>query len=190
MRIGRAWSGFLPPAQPFLFLFGCAVVLFLVMIESSVRILGSQQEPTSTPITDGFSGQPIAFSHRQHVGEFGLDCQLCHVYARRGPVAGIPSVARCVGCHQFVQPNQPEIQKLLAYWENQEPIPWVQIHNLPDHVRFTHKRHVLAGVICESCHGDVSQMDAADQVQPLTMGWCLSCHKEQQASIDCLTCHS
>ena len=69
-------------------------MLFLVTIESSVRIWGSQQETNATPETGGFSAPPIAFSHRQHVGEFGLDCQLCHVYARRGPVAGIPSVAR------------------------------------------------------------------------------------------------
>jgi hypothetical protein len=133
--------------------------------------------------------QPIGFSHRQHVSGAELDCQLCHASARRGPVAGIPSVARCTGCHNVVLPGRPEVEKLLAFAEREEPIPWVRVHRLPDHVRFTHKRHVQAGVGCETCHGDVGAMNVVEQVSPLTMGWCVSCHEEQQASVDCLICH-
>ena len=133
--------------------------------------------------------QPIAFSHQDHVTEMKIDCQFCHAYARRGPVAGIPSVQRCIGCHRTVLNDQPEIQKIVQYWENAEPIPWIRVHDLPDFVRFTHKRHLRAGVNCQNCHGNVGQMDIARQVAPLTMGWCVNCHKERQASIDCLTCH-
>ena len=133
--------------------------------------------------------QPIAFSHSHHVAEVGLDCQFCHAYARRGPVAGIPSVQRCAGCHRVVLSEQPEILRVLEYWENEEPIPWVRVHDLPDHVRFTHKAHVRAGVGCETCHGDVAAMEAAVQVESLSMGWCVSCHEDRGATRDCLACH-
>ncbi len=135
------------------------------------------------------SAQPIAFSHAHHVAEVGIDCQFCHAYARRGPVAGIPSVQRCAGCHRVVLSERPEILEVLEYWENEEPIPWVRVHDLPDHVRFTHKAHVRAGVGCETCHGDVAAMEAAVQVESLRMGWCVDCHQERGATRDCLACH-
>lgn len=133
--------------------------------------------------------QPIAFSHAHHVAEVGIDCQFCHAYARRGPVAGIPSVQRCAGCHRSVLSERPEILRVLEYWENEEPIPWVRVHDLPDHVRFTHKAHVRAGVACETCHGAVAEMEAAVQVESLGMGWCVSCHEDREATRDCLACH-
>ena len=133
--------------------------------------------------------QPIAFSHAHHVGEYEIACEFCHAYARRGPVAGIPSVERCVGCHRSIVSDQPEIQKLFGYWENEEPIPWIRIHDLPDYVRFTHKAHVRAEIACDNCHGDVAQMEIVQQTESLSMGWCLDCHKERNASRDCLICH-
>lgn len=135
------------------------------------------------------AAQPVAFSHEHHVAEIGIDCQFCHAYARRGPVAGIPSVQRCAGCHRVVLSEHPEILRVLEYWENEEPIPWVRVHDLPDHVRFTHKAHVRAGVGCETCHGDVARMEAAVQVESLSMGWCVSCHEDRGATRDCLACH-
>ena len=135
------------------------------------------------------AAQPIAFSHAHHVTEIGIDCQFCHAYARRGPVAGIPSVQRCAGCHRVVLNEQPEILKVLEYWENEEPIPWVRVHDLPDYVRFTHKAHVRADVACDTCHGNVAEMEAAVQVESLSMGWCVSCHEDRGATRDCLACH-
>ena len=135
------------------------------------------------------AGQPIAFSHAHHAGEYRIDCEFCHAYARRGPVAGIPSVERCAGCHRTILSERPEILKLLDYWENREPIPWLRVHDLPDYVRFTHKAHLRAGLDCAHCHGDVTGMDIAVQVEPLTMGWCVDCHEARDASRDCLVCH-
>ena len=158
-------------------------------------IFGAQeQEPDApAPVTEDApteaAGQPIAFSHAHHVSEIGVDCQFCHAYARRGPVAGIPSVQRCVGCHRVVLNEQPEILKVLDYWENEEPIPWVRVHDLPDYVRFAHKTHIRARVDCADCHGDVAEMQAAVQVESLSMGWCLDCHEERDATRDCLACH-
>lgn len=154
------------------------------------------QEPEgSAPASIAGSGeaaagaQPIAFSHSRHVEQAGIDCRFCHAYARRGPVAGIPSVERCVGCHRGIAAERPEIVKLLAYWEEETPIPWVRIHDLPDYVRFSHKAHVRAGVGCAACHGDVAGMNAAVQVESLSMGWCVDCHTARDASRDCLVCH-
>ena len=175
---------------------GLSLVLF-VGVASSVVLSGRNQGPQSDEVVaagqDAASenpfAQPIAFSHTQHVTEIGLDCQMCHVYSRRGPVAGIPSVETCAGCHEQVLSDRPQIQKVLEFWENKEAIPWVRVHDLPDFTRFSHKRHVLGGIDCAECHGNVGQMDTAVQVESLTMGWCVTCHKEREASIDCLTCH-
>lgn len=158
--------------------------------------------------------QPIAFSHRLHAGEKQIDCQYCHTAARRSIAAGLPSVERCWGCHQFVATRRPEIRKLADYWEKKQPVPWVRVHRLPDFVYFSHKRHVLAGVKCQTCHGPVEKMDVVYQQASLEMGWCLSCHQqprlsrddvnvisaarvsleagaagESRAPLDCATCH-
>ncbi|HIM50486.1 MAG: cytochrome c family protein [Vicinamibacterales bacterium] len=175
-----------------------ALVVFLGT--GTFAIFGAQEPDPDAPATsargDAPTGiganpaaQPIAFSHAQHVTAVGVDCQFCHAYARRGPVAGIPSVQRCVGCHRVVLNEQPEILKVLEYWENAEPIPWIRVHDLPDYVRFAHKPHIRAGVDCADCHGQVEKMHAAVQVESLSMGWCLSCHQERDVTRDCLACH-
>jgi hypothetical protein len=147
--------------------------------------------------------QPIRFSHKIHAGDGGIGCTYCHAFAEKGPVAGIPSMARCQGCHKFVKQDKDkpeitaEIQVLLKQLDEQRQIPWARVHRLPDHVYFTHQRHVLSGVRCRECHGEVERMEVVRQVAPLTMGWCLECHRRKQAErplerahlTDCLNCH-
>ncbi len=133
--------------------------------------------------------QPIAFSHKLHAGDNGIPCLFCHRDAPVSPVAGIPAVADCRACHQFIAPNAPEIQKLTGYWEKQEPIPWVRVYSLPDFVYFPHMMHIRAGVGCDHCHGNVATMARITRSVSLRMGWCLNCHREHKASIDCWTCH-
>jgi cytochrome c7-like protein len=147
--------------------------------------------------------QPIAFSHRIHAGEAGMGCTSCHVYAERAPVAGIPSMARCQGCHKFVKedPEHPqvtaELKPLLEILANGTAVEWVRVYRVPDHVYFTHERHVLGGVRCQECHGEVEKVDVVSQVTPLTMGWCLACHHRKQREqpegraklTECVTCH-
>ncbi len=162
---------------------------------AAVRSGAAAQEPeASAPAAIAASdetagGQPIAFSHARHVQQAGIDCRFCHTYAGRGPVAGIPSVERCAGCHRGILAERPEIVKVLDYWERRAPIPWTRVHDLPDYVRFSHKAHVRVGVGCAACHGDVAGMDAAVQVESLSMGWCVDCHAARGASRDCLVCH-
>ncbi len=124
--------------------------------------------------------QPINFSHKIHSGEKDIPCQFCHIYARRSFVAGVPSVQRCIGCHDKIRVDSPEIRKLKGYWERQEPIPWVKIHDLPDFVQFPHKRHIKAGVTCqEDCHGPIATQAKVTKIAKLMMGWCLDCHSKR-----------
>lgn len=141
-------------------------------------------------VTRGEAGpdQPIAFSHKIHAGENQVPCLYCHT-ADRSRSAGVPAVATCMGCHKVTARNQPQVQKLAAYWDRKEPIPWVRVHNLPDHVQFTHEPHIRAGIECAACHGPVETMDVVRQVESLKMGWCIKCHERDEASTDCATCH-
>ena len=129
--------------------------------------------------------QPIRFSHRVHAGDNLIDCQYCHIYARRSYSSGVPPVAICAGCHKFVGAQLDEVKKVMGYWERQEPIPWVKIHDVPDFVRYPHYKHVNAknekypnGIICQDCHGPIETMDVVAKADPNfgLMGWCLSCH--------------
>ena len=135
--------------------------------------------------------QPIAFSHRLHVGKVGLKCLFCHETADKSPKAGIPPVEKCMSCHRNAVTDRPEVQKLIKYWEEQRPMEWNRVHKIRirNHVYFTHKRHIKAGLECENCHGEVKYMDKIRQVSSLEMGWCISCHRYKNAPHDCLTCH-
>ena len=133
--------------------------------------------------------QPIDFHHRDHLQTDRLDCELCHSGARRSAFAGMPPVERCMGCHRFVLPQHPDVAKLRNYYDAGKSIPWVKVYSLPRFVRFNHEAHVLAAVPCETCHGNVAAMDRVARVTPLTMGWCVECHRTAHAPDDCLTCH-
>lgn len=137
--------------------------------------------------------QPIAYSHQTHV-DAGVQCLYCHSSAMRSSVADIPSVEKCMGCHEVIATESKAVEALAGYWERKEPIPWKRVNRLPDFVYFSHQPHVGAGLNCESCHGDVGQMDIARPVVKMDMGWCLECHLEQpeekvERLSDCLACH-
>ena len=141
--------------------------------------------PGTTPV------QPIEFSHKIHAGDFEIPCMYCHTQARRSISAGVPSVNKCMGCHAFVAADRPLIVEVARYFENQEPIPWIKVHDLPDFVYFPHKRHVVAGVACQTCHGPVETMVRVARMAPTKMGECLDCHKAHNVEhgLDCWTCH-
>ena len=137
--------------------------------------------------------QPIAYSHRAHI-EAGVQCLFCHPSALRSPMAGIPSVQKCMGCHAVIEVDNPAIQEVAGYWERGEPIPWVRVNAQPDFVFFSHQPHLGASLSCETCHGDVGSMTVARPVLKMDMGWCLDCHLKQPEEkvarlADCLACH-
>ncbi len=144
-----------------------------------------------TVFSDASPVQPINFSHRIHVTENEIPCLYCHIYADKTPSAGVPSVSKCMGCHKVIATERPEIVKLTQYWEKQEPIPWIKVHDVPEFVHFTHKRHVLAGLTCQECHGPIETMDRVTRVNTLKMPWCIDCHTQRQVENgrDCWTCH-
>jgi hypothetical protein len=132
--------------------------------------------------------QPIAFPHPVHVQVLGMNCLYCHFAANKSPDPGMPALNTCMGCHELlVGPQRPAsvtgparrseaIATLQQYWKDRKPVPWVRIHKVPDYVNFPHMRHVNAGVTCQTCHGDVQNMQKVFQYASLNMGWCVSCH--------------
>jgi hypothetical protein len=122
--------------------------------------------------------QPIPFDHRHHVRDDGIDCLYCHEAAERSAFAGVPPSDRCLGCHNQLWNDSALIAPLRASVATGEPIRWRRVHALPDFVYFDHSIHVTRGIGCVSCHGRVDQMAAVYQVHPLTMDWCLDCHRD------------
>lgn len=153
--------------------------------------------------------QPIHYSHKIHAGDNQIDCNFCHSSARKSKTSGIPSLNVCMNCHKNISEVAPEtataeyskefydgeIAKLYKavgwdvaeqkYTGKTEPVKWVRIHNLPDFVYFNHSQHVtVAGVACQTCHGEIQTMEVVEQFSPLTMGWCISCHKETNVNLE------
>ena len=123
--------------------------------------------------------QPIAFSHKLHAGDNKVPCLYCHYGARTSRHAGIPSSSVCMNCHGIMEKQTVEIEQFKEAAQLDKPVvSWVKVHNLPDFVYFNHSRHVLSGVTCVNCHGEIEKMTRVEQVKPLTMGWCLACHRE------------
>ena len=157
-------------------------------------------EPEKEPIA-----QPIQFPHDRHVAVLGMDCQYCHSSARKEIHAGVPPTQVCMGCHTMIDTTErPELVKLKEYYESGEPIPWARVHDLPDFVYFSHKRHVQGGLECQECHGPMQELGLAQRAASLKMGWCLDCHATHpkidenygtKAELrrselkDCYTCH-
>jgi Cytochrome c7 and related cytochrome c len=139
--------------------------------------------------------QPIQFPHNRHVA-LEIPCLYCHPGALRGPSPGSPTETKCFGCHQQIDKRTPQIEKLLAYVQNNQPIQWVPVAILPDFVYYAHRPHIAAGLNCENCHGEISQMTVAVP-QKMNMGWCLDCHRTRYQNdpvmltklTDCVTCH-
>jgi mono/diheme cytochrome c family protein len=127
--------------------------------------------------------QPIAFSHKIHAGDMEIDCKYCHVGATKGRSATIPSVNICMNCHNQIksgtQTGEGQIAQILSAYNENRPIEWVRIHNLPDLAYFNHSQHVnVAGVECQTCHGPIQEMEVVRQYSLLTMGWCIDCHRK------------
>ena len=121
--------------------------------------------------------QPVPYSHKLHVGELGLDCRYCHVSVEVSPVSNIPPTQTCMGCHQYVSKESELLAPIRESLAENRPMRWVRVHNLPDYAFFNHSIHIHAGVGCVSCHGRIDQMEVVTQAEPLSMSWCLDCHR-------------
>jgi len=138
--------------------------------------------------------QPIAFDHWQHVTKpdgAQLECTFCHEHADKSAHATIPNTDTCMGCHQSIKTESPEIQELADYAARHQQPPWKRVYWIEAEANefFTHKPHIRASIECETCHGAVSQSHTVKRETNLTMGWCVDCHKQRGASVDCYVCH-
>ena len=180
-------------------LFGLAVVVGVMLFVISAWL----GRPLSVfGFTKG-PDQPIAFPHTVHAGAvedggIGLDCTFCHRNVTEGPAATVPAVGLCMTCHAVVGDGLAEVEKLREYHAEGRPVDWVRVHRLPDHVRFDHQAHIsffsekdgiLPSAVCATCHGSVATMEKVRQVEPLKMGNCVDCHRDNSAPTDCTTCH-
>ena len=152
------------------------IVTFLVIVLAAKNVIDGLY---TVGVQKGYAPkQPIAFSHKLHAGQYEIACQYCHTGVEIAKSANIPSVNICMNCHNFIKTESPEIKKLYAAQESGEPIEWVRIHNLPDLAYFNHSQHVkVGGVACQTCHGEIQEMVVVKQHAPLTMGWCIDCHR-------------
>src|SRR5215468_2431824 len=122
--------------------------------------------------------QPVPYSHALHAGELGLDCRYCHSTIERAAKAAIPPAATCMNCHSTVKKDSDVLLPIRqAFAEPNEPVHWTRVHDLPDYVYFNHQAHVNAAIGCETCHGRIDQMVKVYQFAPLTMQWCIDCHR-------------
>lgn len=173
---------------------GIALVLLILAIVGSVD---GWYALKNINVNTGYEPeQPIKFSHKIHAGANGIQCVYCHSGAEKSRHANIPSANVCMNCHKYIQKGATtgtaEIKKIYAaidwdgtkYGPNQKPIQWTRVHNLPDLAYFNHAQHVNVGKIdCAKCHGDVAAMDVVKQDQPLTMGWCIECHRTTEVQM-------
>jgi hypothetical protein len=127
--------------------------------------------------------QPVPYSHALHVGELGLDCRYCHNTVEQAAVAAIPPTQTCMNCHERVRTDSKKLLPVRASFENNEAVPWIKVHDLPDYAYFNHSAHVTRGVGCVSCHGRVDQMVEVYQHEPLSMSWCLDCHRNPEPNL-------
>ena len=132
--------------------------------------------------------QPVAYSHKLHAGDLGMDCRYCHAYVERGPHAGVPPTQVCMNCHKQVKKDSEKLKLVRESWANGEgdkSVAWLRIHKLPDFAYFNHSAHLGVGfgenraaIGCETCHGRIDTMEVVSQQQPLSMSWCLECHSD------------
>ncbi len=156
-------------------------LVIVIVIAAPIVFLLSLWIWVRTPWVTGerfFVAQPIEFDHRHHVKDDGIDCLYCHNSAERSPHAGIPTNELCMGCHNQIWNATPQLELLRENYFAGRPTVWAAVHDLPDFVYFNHAIHLDHGIGCSSCHGRVDLMPMVYQSAPLTMGWCLDCHRD------------
>ena len=127
--------------------------------------------------------QPVEYSHQLHVGELGLDCQYCHTNVKNTEHSNIPATQTCMNCHRQIRPESLKLLPVRESWITGESIEWIKVHKLPDFAKFSHAIHTNTGVGCETCHGRIDEMEVVAQSEPLSMSWCLDCHRQEPTEV-------
>ena len=158
------------------------VVIALGILAGSSLLVSACGDAGAAP------AQPVPFPHAPHT-ENQIACAFCHEFSDNWAAAGIPRTELCGSCHSAMPQESPAAQKLMEYVDSEKQIPWVRVFEIPQYAYFPHKWHVRAGVECEECHKGVGESITTARRIELKMAWCMDCHEESQASVDCVTCH-
>ena len=150
-----------------------AVIFVLAALPRSSLVTGMERDMT----------QPVPFSHKHHAGALGIDCRYCHTGVETSAFAGLPPTETCMTCHSQLWTNADMLEPVRSSLANGTPISWNRVHDLPDFVYFNHAIHVNKGVACTTCHGPVDTMALTWQASPLTMSWCLDCHRNPEPNL-------
>jgi len=149
-----------------------------------------KKEVPDNPAVHTPPAQPIPYSHQKHLA-LGLECATCHTNPEPGNMMTFPDTGKCMSCHEVVAAKKASIQKLASYAKSGQPIPWVRVYAVTTGVNWTHRKHLDAGMKCETCHGQVAEMAEMSQTTSVTsMGVCIICHKLNNAPTVCQTCHA
>lgn len=127
--------------------------------------------------------QPVPFSHAMHAGQLGLDCRYCHNTVERSSYAAIPPTQTCMNCHTQIRKDSPRLSLVKDSYETGKSIQWTKVHKVGDYAYFNHSAHVNRGVGCATCHGRIDRMEVVAQFSPLSMGWCLNCHRNPDQNL-------
>jgi len=122
--------------------------------------------------------QPVPFSHALHNGQLGIDCRYCHSYVEKSGFANLPTAQTCMNCHDQVKTTSPLLAVVRQSYATGQPVPWVEVHRVPDFAYFNHSIHIARGVSCVECHGQINHMDTVEHAKPLSMGFCIQCHRD------------
>ena len=172
-QIFPKWTNYLGPIS---------AVATLVLLCGSVGFFWFYGSPKFTDV--GYRPvQPVNYSHKLHAGDLGVDCRYCHTSVEYSNRANVPPTATCLNCHKLVKPDTEKMLPVSESWKNDLPIQWTRVNDIPDFAYFDHSMHITAGVGCIECHGNVAEMEVVKQAEPLSMGWCLDCHRNPEASL-------
>lgn len=167
------WANLLRPAIPVAALGGAVFATIVVWFGFSPKTTDVGYAPV----------QPVPYSHALHVGQLGIDCRYCHSTVEEAAHAAIPPTQTCMNCHTMVRAQSEKLIPVRESYATGMPVEWVRVHDLPDYVYFDHSAHVRRGIGCVSCHGRIDTMEVVYQAQPLSMGWCLECHRHPEKNL-------
>jgi hypothetical protein len=167
------WANYLAPAGAVGAIGGLLYATTLFAFGASPKTMAVGYAPT----------QPVPYSHALHAGKLGIDCRYCHNTVEKTAFASLPATQTCMNCHTKIRTDSDLLKPVRDSWTTGEPIHWIKIHNLANYVYFNHSAHVSHGVGCVECHGRIDRMDIVFQAAPLSMGWCLDCHRAPESHL-------
>lgn len=148
------------------------IVFLVVLVTALAAYARVYRNQVNVPVE-----QPVGYQHSLHAGELGIDCRYCHNSVEVAASANIPPTEVCMTCHSQIRVGTPQLAGVYESWETDQPIRWNKVHDLADFVYFNHSAHINKGVGCNDCHGRVDQMSAIWKAEPMSMGWCMECHR-------------